>query len=329
LQVLTRCIRIVPHDKDTGGFFIALLRKVKSLPYGLVQGAGDGADEDADTATAPEAAAAATGRDFGGTGCLYQLSAETKAHIKRDTGLSDKGLAMLVARSPNPAQCWIASDAAQALGARLGVRTVGGGVPALRLHPRGGAPARLDDSHYIDYGRSGSNGNGNGTAETEGQPRAGEWRLCQEGVRTLVPQMAKKRQLKLAKEEAVDLVRLGDDAPPITAVHSTVGLSGSNGEGGGDHSREATRNSKEAATARAGCLLSKKTLAMLVERGQQPPTGACVLKHGRHYIAGTVVQHPHRAQAHAVHISSIAAGAAHAGNAAHAAAAQAAASEVY
>ena len=209
------------------------------------------------------------------------------------------------------------------------------GVPALQLHPRGGAPARLDNSHYIDY--NGRGGGSDSATGAEGGARAGEWRLCQEGVRTLVPHMAKKRQLKLSKEQAVDLVRLSDDAPPSTAANSTAGLGDGDDDSDGDgdgkepakHSGETARNSKEAASARAGCVLSKKTLAMLVERGQQPPTGACVLKHGRHYIAGTVVQHPRRAQAHAVCVSSIAAGAAHAGNAAHAAAAQTAASEEY
>ena len=29
---LERCVRIVPHDQNTGGFFIAVLHKVSSLP---------------------------------------------------------------------------------------------------------------------------------------------------------------------------------------------------------------------------------------------------------------------------------------------------------
>jgi len=33
-RVLQRCIRMVPQDNDTGGFFIALLRKVKDFPCG-------------------------------------------------------------------------------------------------------------------------------------------------------------------------------------------------------------------------------------------------------------------------------------------------------
>ncbi len=32
-ESLRRCIRMVPHDNDTGGFFIALLRKVKDFPH--------------------------------------------------------------------------------------------------------------------------------------------------------------------------------------------------------------------------------------------------------------------------------------------------------
>lgn len=124
----------------------------------------DAADAAADGGTSKTAGAGAdagSGKahtthcpDYGGTGCLYKLSEETRAHIKHDTGLNDKGLDMLVSRSPTPQYCWIVSNAAQALGSRAGVRTVGGGVPALRMHiPHLGAQ--------------------------------GEWRLCQEGIRTL------------------------------------------------------------------------------------------------------------------------------------------------
>ena len=54
---LERCSRILPHDQDTGGFFIALLRKLKPLPTGVggVAGAVAGASTAPGSARAPEA----------------------------------------------------------------------------------------------------------------------------------------------------------------------------------------------------------------------------------------------------------------------------------
>ena len=37
-RVLQRCIRMLPQDNDTGGFFIALLKKVKDFPEGKKNG---------------------------------------------------------------------------------------------------------------------------------------------------------------------------------------------------------------------------------------------------------------------------------------------------
>lgn len=43
---LERCIRVLPHKQDTGGFFITLLRKVKPLPsWTAVEGEAEGAGE--------------------------------------------------------------------------------------------------------------------------------------------------------------------------------------------------------------------------------------------------------------------------------------------
>eukprot|EP00727_Mastigamoeba_balamuthi_P004855 m51a1_g14368 putative trna (cytosine -c )-methyltransferase (800) ;mRNA; r:247386-250172 len=50
---LERCVRLLPHQNDTGGFFVAVLTKVAELPKGVAKFARDRTSE------APEAAAAA------------------------------------------------------------------------------------------------------------------------------------------------------------------------------------------------------------------------------------------------------------------------------
>lgn len=124
---LERCFRIVPHDSDSGGFFIALLRKTGPWPPQSEQ------HGDLETPAAPAVAAADNGGgDLAQSGRFRRLPAAVAHRIAAEVGLGPEGLAMLTSRSLNPSQCWVLSPAAYALGTAPGVRAISGGVLALR-----------------------------------------------------------------------------------------------------------------------------------------------------------------------------------------------------
>jgi hypothetical protein len=95
-------------------------------------GGGGGGGESTSTSTSSRLAAALP--QF--NGYFQPLPDAVAKQIRKETGLSREIVATLVARSTTPKQCWLLSASALALSTGKGVRTIGGGIPALRLCDR-------------------------------------------------------------------------------------------------------------------------------------------------------------------------------------------------
>ncbi|CAH1268835.1 NSUN2 [Branchiostoma lanceolatum] len=84
---LDRCIRILPHHQDTGGFFVAVLRKTKALPW-TRQGKADRRKEEAAVTDEAKQSDTSATPDPAGEG---DVSSETGATAKVDGKGSDIG----------------------------------------------------------------------------------------------------------------------------------------------------------------------------------------------------------------------------------------------
>jgi hypothetical protein len=83
---LERCMRILPHHQDTGGFFVAVLRKVAQLAGGLefpsLQRGGEG--ERVGGCREPGGRGGGSGKLTGG-GHRCSQAARTKAELEQGT----------------------------------------------------------------------------------------------------------------------------------------------------------------------------------------------------------------------------------------------------
>ena len=188
---LERCIRVLPHSGDTGGFFVAVLDKVGELPgdrKGAEEGAAakpaaaaaeeeeagageagkpaEAADDKKDAAAAPAAPAPSTSKAWGGADPVTGLdaSAPLTASLALDFGLpttAPSPLAALVVRAVEgvaaPRRVFAVSPGVQALlradaGSGGRLKVVAAGVKMFdRSDGKGGAPGLITAAGALRY----------------------------------------------------------------------------------------------------------------------------------------------------------------------------------
>ena len=237
---LERCLRLLPHLANMGGFFVALIRKRAPLPGPPPRGGAD----------------AALARRAGAPATSAAKEEEDAPPPPPSQPCADVASVSPTTKPPRASLSTLPGDAIEALASQLGLKRssvvseLGGEL--LCASARAGVVSRVVPELaplLLDHGKgpnassgSGGSGGSGGTSRSSRARRAkrlrvitagctlarrsrkGIFQLTVEGARLLAPLASKKRRLKLAGEDALALLRRADEtskarrALPLSAL---------------------------------------------------------------------------------------------------------------
>jgi len=125
---IERCLRVVPQDADTGGFFVALIKKLKPLP-----------SEKESTRAAASLGPPLESCHRRGNGMFQRISPRVGKSLESALGLPPASLDLILGRSKEPKRLWVFTQAAHTLALDPRIQSLNGGLEVLRLSSGGAA----------------------------------------------------------------------------------------------------------------------------------------------------------------------------------------------
>lgn len=125
---LERCLRVVPHDADTGGFFVALLKKVSPLLSELKS--EERREEVMPSVLSPKER---------GNGQFLLISSSLSKDLVKNIGIEEGAFRRIVGRSETPKRLWMFTETALPFATDPRVGTLNGGLEVLRWAAGGGS----------------------------------------------------------------------------------------------------------------------------------------------------------------------------------------------